>query len=295
MLDSFDRPGAHGAPSPHAGSREGESREARDRRESSRGQGRASARSLDVPVAVGSFVALVAFNALSEALRLGGVTSADVSNEVFAWFAPAGYVFMIWTAIYVALAVWLVRFVRFDPRPAPARGLPVSRECALFVLSCALNVSWLALWHLRLFALTVPVIVALLACAWSLYALVRERSDSPLDWAAFSAYGSWLSVATVANVAHVLTRLYPGDAGAFQAVSTIVLLVALLVGSLSLIRALMDPVPALVVAWAGVGIGVRLLEVSTSVGVAAIALSALGAMAALVLMQRAVDHTLLSE
>lgn len=249
----------------------------------------------DVPVAIATYVALIAFNALSEVLRLGGVTAADVSNEVFAWFAPAGYVFMIWTAIYAALAVWLVRFVRLDPRPPLAQGLPVSRECALFVLSSVLNVAWLALWHLRLLLLTVPVMAALLACVWVLYATARERSDSPLDWVGFSAYGSWLAVATVANVAHVATRLFPGDAGVLPAVSTIVLLVALLLGALSLIRPIMDPVPALVVAWAGAGIGVRLLEVSTPVGVAAIALSALGAMAALVLMQTAVDHSLSPE
>lgn len=56
-----------------------------------------------------SYVAMVAFNALGEIFKLGGVTSADVSNEVFAWFAPAGYVFMIWSVIYVGLAVWGVR------------------------------------------------------------------------------------------------------------------------------------------------------------------------------------------
>lgn len=274
----------HNAPrAPHARATSGE-----------RGGGPAH-RPLDAPVAIATYVALVAFNALGEVFRLGGVTAADVSNEVFAWFAPAGYVFMIWTVIYVALGVWVVRFVRLDPRPPLAQGLPVSRECALFVLSSLLNVAWLALWHLRLLALTIPVIVAMLACVWVLYSLARDRSDSPLDWAGFSAYGSWLAVATVANVAHVATRLFVGDAGVFPAVSTIVLLVALLLGALSLVRPTMDPIPSLVVAWAGVGIGVRLLEVSTAVGVAAIALSAIGAMVALVLMQSAMDHTLSPE
>lgn len=50
----------------------------------------------DIAVLVISYIVLVAFNALSEALELGGVTAGDVSNEVFAWFAPAGYVFSIW-------------------------------------------------------------------------------------------------------------------------------------------------------------------------------------------------------
>lgn len=278
MQDNFSQPGAHGAPSARAASREG--------------RGRSSRHALDVPVTAAALVAVVAFNALSEGLRLGGVTAADVSNEVFAWFAPAGYVFAIWTIIYAGLAVWAVRRSRLDPLPQPARGLPVSRECALFVLSSALNVAWLALWHMRLFALTVPVIVGLLACVWALYATVRQRSDSPLDWAPFSLYGSWLAVATLANVAHVLTRLFPADAGALPAVSTVVLLVALVAGSLSLIRLMMDPVPALVVAWAGLGIGVRLLEVSMVVGVVAMALSALCAMIALALMQSTLYHRL---
>lgn len=281
MQEHLDRPGAHGAPSPHAASREGDGRAPS-----------ASRRSLDVPVAAVTLVALIAFNALSEAMRLGGVTAADVSNEVFVWFAPAGYVFAIWSVIYAGLVVWAVRLSRLDPPLQPARGLPVSRECALFVLSSALNVAWLALWHMRLFALTVPVIVALLVTVWVLYATVRERSDSPLDWVPFSVYGSWLAVATLANAAHVLTRLFPADAGALPAVSTVVLLVALVVGTLSLVRPIMDPAPALVVAWAGLGIGVRLLEVSMVVGVMAMALSALCAVIALLLMQSTLYHRL---
>jgi len=42
-----------------------------------------------------ALVATIACNALFESMKLGGVTSAEVSNEVFAWFAPAGYVFAI--------------------------------------------------------------------------------------------------------------------------------------------------------------------------------------------------------
>ena len=45
-------------------------------------------------------------NAVIEGGRVGGTTSADIAYGVFTWFTPAGYVFAIWSLIYVAMVVW---------------------------------------------------------------------------------------------------------------------------------------------------------------------------------------------
>lgn len=90
-----------------------------------------------------AYVVTVLCNLLFEATRLGGTTSGEVANLMYVWFMPAGYVFSIWGLIYVALIVWLVQYTR----DAPNRVRRFGFVALLFVVSCALNVAWLALFH----------------------------------------------------------------------------------------------------------------------------------------------------
>lgn len=238
-------------------------------------------RRIETIVLAVSFVVLVAANALGEIFKFGGVTAADVSNEVFAWFAPAGYVFSIWSVIYIGLAVWIVRLIKDEGADQGFAGLPIGIEAVLFAVSCVLNIAWLALWHLKVFAATIPVIIALLVVVAILYLLTWQRSESPLDRIPPAIYASWLAVATVANIAHVATRAATADAGIAPALSTIVLLLVFVGLAFAIRRVFNDYVFGIVVAWAGIGIGVRLVEVSPLVGVIAILISTIGVAAAL--------------
>lgn len=228
-----------------------------------------------------SYVVLVAANALGEIFKFGGVTAADVSNEVFAWFAPAGYVFVIWSVIYIGLAVWIVRLALDDRHSRRIAGLPVGIETVLFVASCVLNIAWLALWHLKVFPATIPVIVALLVAVIALYMATRKRSESWIDRTPIAVYASWLTIATIANIAHVVTRSASSDAGLAPAVSTIALLLALAAVAYLARRILGEYAFGIVVAWAGIGIGVRLTPVEPIVGVATILISTIGIAAVL--------------
>lgn len=238
-------------------------------------------RRIETIVLAVSFVVLVAANALGEIFKFGGVTAADVSNEVFAWFAPAGYVFSIWSVIYIGLAVWIVRLIKDEGADQGFAGLPIGIEAVLFAVSCVLNIAWLALWHLKVFAATIPVIIALLVVVAILYLLTWQRSESPLDRIPPAIYASWLAVATVANIAHVATRAATADAGIAPALSTIILLLVFVGLAFAIRRIFNDYVFGIVVAWAGIGIGVRLVEVSPLVGVIAILISTIGVAAAL--------------
>ena len=95
-------------------------------------------------------------NVIIEAGQVGGNTSATVAYGVFTWFTPAGYVFSIWSLIYVALIGWLVSYTR----EAPTRPKRFSFTSVLFIASCVLNVLWLALWHFELVGISLIVIVA---------------------------------------------------------------------------------------------------------------------------------------
>ena len=243
---------------------------------------------------------LIAANMLGEApLRFGGVTAGDISNEVFAWFAPAGYVFAIWSLIYIGLIIWIIRLIRDNYRArsrASVICLSVSKPL-FFAISCVLNIAWLAFWHLRVFPATIPIIIALLVVVAILYFLTWQRSKSPIDRVPLAIYTSWLVIATIANIAHVATRETTSDAGLIPVISTLVLLIALVVATYVVRRIFNEYASGLVVAWAGIGIGVRIVSsVAPIIGVVIILVSTIGIAAALIpwenitIKRKAIQH-----
>ncbi len=239
-------------------------------------------KSTEAIVLVISYVVLIAANMLGEAFRFGGVTAGDISNEVFAWFAPAGYVFAIWSLIYIGLIIWIIRLIRDNQHNRALPFLPISIEAALFAISCVLNIAWLAFWHLRVFPATIPIIIALLVVVAILYFLTWQRSKSPIDRVPLAIYTSWLVIATIANIAHVATRETTSDAGLIPVISTLVLLIALVVATYVVRRIFNEYAFGLVVAWAGIGIGVRIISLSPIIGVVIILVSTIGIAAALI-------------
>lgn len=234
-----------------------------------------------IVLAVG-LVAMVAVNVLVEALRFGGVTAGEVADEVFTWFAPAGYAFGIWIVIFAALALWAFRLAR-DPWHRPkVLGLPVGVECGLFLIACVLDILWVCLWHLRVFAGAPIVSLALLIDVIALYVACRKRSNDRLDWEPLALFASWLAVAAIIDIAHLATRSATADAGIIPAATTIAIMVLLVIASYLVMRIFDDPVFGLVVTWTGIGVGVRLLPVSAAVGAIVLVLAVVGVAAALI-------------
>ena len=128
-----------------------------------------------------AYAIMIACNAAFEVFSLGGTTSAEVSGEVFAWFTPAGYVFAIWSVIYIGLAAWLVSYSGEASHDEPMGAMRIGRTAVLFTVSCALNIAWLALWHFELFVPSIIVIAALLATIGLLYRRVHVESTRLID------------------------------------------------------------------------------------------------------------------
>ena len=145
-------------------------------------------------------------NAVIEGGRVGGTTSADIAYGVFTWFTPAGYVFAIWSLIYVAMVVWLVAYTR----TAPVRADRFTMTSILFIASCALNVLWLALWHFELVAVSFIVILAEWLVLAALYLNVRRTMKTASGRVPVSIYTAWVTVATLANMAILVTRALDG-------------------------------------------------------------------------------------
>jgi len=144
----------------------------------------------------------IAFNSISQALPIGGRTSADVSNQYTTFFTPANYAFAIWGVIYLLLLAFSI----YQALPSQRQNPAMRRIGWLYILSCVLNCAWITLFQYDQILISVIVIVAFLLTLIAIYvrldmsraqASTRERLLLHLP---FSVYLGWLCVATIANI-----------------------------------------------------------------------------------------------
>ncbi len=142
-------------------------------------------------------------NTLSVTLPLNGQSTKEISDRLDIMLTPAGYVFSIWSVIYILLAIWIIR--QF---PKGRRNLPLYQQTSgLFILSCILNSTWILVWHYNYFLLSVFVMIALLCTLIVLYKRVKKTGPSLIDLAPFSIYLGWISIAAMVNITYYLTDI----------------------------------------------------------------------------------------
>jgi hypothetical protein len=131
----------------------------------------------------------------------GGALSADATP-----IAPAGPAFSIWSVIYIGLiayTIWqLLPKQRADERQRRL-GYPIAA-------SLLLNAAWLLSTQADLLFLSVPIIVVLLAVlVWTFRVCCamppRMVIEAILVDGTMGLYLGWVSIATAANIAAVLT------------------------------------------------------------------------------------------
>lgn len=223
------------------------------------------ARPLLVALAI---VATLVVNGLAVSLPLYGRDTGAISDQYPSRFTPAGYVFAIWSLIYLGL----IAYALWQALPA-RRGDPRVRSQDLPVLvSCLANSLWLVLWHRLSIPATVPVMLVLLVSLIVIHTRLgigRRAPEGPGErWCAratFSVYLGWITVATVANVSVLLLDL--GWNGAPLAPETWAVLMLGVAGLLAWLMALRrgDALYPLVIAWAAWGIAARQADAPTVV------------------------------
>jgi translocator protein len=163
-------------------------------------------------------IATIVVNALANALPINNQLTGDIANQYRGqnlWL-PAGYVFAIWGLIYLGFIAYAV----FQTLPAQRENPRLRRIGWVFVVSCAANIIWLLFFHYNQFPLSMVAMVALLLALIVVYLTLRAGAPRPRDrdtskwpvsraerltvWLPFSIYLGWITVATVANAAHVL-------------------------------------------------------------------------------------------
>jgi hypothetical protein len=152
----------------------------------------------------------------------GGRLSADATL-----IAPAGPAFSIWSVIYIGLAAFTV----WQWTPTAATSHRIRGIGWLAAASMLLNAGWLLVTQLGWLLVSVAVIVALLAVLLVLNQRLAARSPANtverivVD-ATFGLYLGWVSVATFANIAAVVTNPGTGTtSGLAQAAAVATLLI----------------------------------------------------------------------
>ncbi|HEY1013671.1 MAG TPA: TspO/MBR family protein [Herpetosiphonaceae bacterium] len=210
-------------------------------------------------------VATLTVNALANILPLNGQTSGEISDRFPSRFTPAGYVFSIWSLIYVGL----IAFAVWQALPAQRENPLLRRIGWPFVVSCGFNCAWLFAWHYNQLPISEILIIGLLVTLIVIYVRIRQagppasNAERWLGRAPFSLYLGWLTVATVANTSILL---YASGWNGFG-VSAETWAVALLVVGLAITAFISwraaDPLYALVIVWAYAGIVVKQQDAQT--------------------------------
>ena len=226
---------------------------------------RPSAANDDLPrriLTLASYIATLAVNGAANALPINGQRTADISDRYEVYVVPAGYVFGIWGVIYLGLGAFAVYQTVRGGDPV------VDRLGWLPAITGLLNIAWLLCFHYGWFALSVMLMLALLATLIAIHRRLQEVPDTDrlARWAVripFSIYLGWISVAAVANVAQTLDALgfeptlLPG-----AWLASIVLAAVALVAGRFVIR-YDDATYGAVIVWAFAGIAIK--EASTPI------------------------------
>ncbi len=213
-------------------------------------------------------------NILAMTLPLNGQDTGEISDRFQVYFVPAGYVFSIWSVIYLG---WIA-FTIFQLLPSQKENPRLRRLGYLFALSNLANAAWLFCWHYNQFGLSVLVMLTLLGLLIASYLAldVNRASVTRTEYwsvdAMFSIYLGWITVATVANITDWLYFVgWDGFGIPAQAWAVIMLAVASLLG-LAMAITRRDVGYLSVLVWAFIGIAVKQASaplVAISAGIAA--------------------------
>lgn len=209
-----------------------------------------------------AFLIVIVANVLSNTLPINNQTMAAISAKYPSLFTPAGFTFSIWGIIYLALLVFII----YQSLPAQRQNQSIARISLLFQINCAANATWIVVWHYDLLAISVLVMLVILA---SLILIYRKLiSDGLILRIPFSLYTAWICLATIANISALQISSGWDNIGMSAMHWTLVKLA--LVGTIgaSVILKLRDIPFILVVAWAAYGISVMQIDTPAVAGAA---------------------------
>jgi hypothetical protein len=205
---------------------------------------------------IGLIVGL-SINILSNALPLNNRTAGEISDSLYNYFAPAGYVFAIWFFIYIGwfLLIYFTGFTLDGKEYLDKANIWLS-------LNLILNGSWLIFWHYGEYLLSVIFMIGIFLSLLLLYERLEigEKSFTQKEMLflqfPISLYFGWITVATIANITAYLVSL----GITFDSLDSYITVLLLLIGTFItflIIYRKKDYFFAIVPVWAFFGIYVK--------------------------------------
>lgn len=235
-----------------------------------------------------ALIITIVVNILSNTLPFNDLTAPEIADSFDVYFVPAGYVFSIWSLIYLGLIAYAV----FQILPAQRENPRLRQTGWWFVLSCAANSVWLFLWHYGYFALSVIAMLTLLISLIAIYLRlgagqqVVARGERWLVQLPFSIYLGWVTVATIANVTAFLDSIDWNGFGISPEIWTFIMLVVAVVVAGLMAYSRQDIAYLLVLIWAFIGIGVEQSDTLQVANAAYIAAAVVAIFVVLVIIQK---------
>lgn len=203
--------------------------------------------------------ATIVVNILAVTLPLNGLTTQELADRYEVYFVPAGYVFSIWSVIYLGL----IAYAAYQALPAQRDNPRLQALFGPFLVSSGANIAWIFLWHYEQVVASLGAMLVLLGSLIVAYLRLGtgRLSVPPAErWAVravFSVYLGWVSVATIANATVVLDSIGWGGWGLSEVAWTGIMLAAgvVLAAAMALTRG--DWLYCLVLVWAFTGIAVK--------------------------------------
>jgi hypothetical protein len=233
-----------------------------------------------------ALISVITVNALANILPLNNQTTGEISNRLPVLFTPAGYVFSIWSVIYVLLIVWLVGMWK----KRHLDDVNFTKRSTLFIISCVLNIAWIYLWHYEVFLFTVIVMIGLLITLVLLYRTYPDSDNSIKSRLPISVYLGWISVATIANISYVLTYYEWNGWGLSDPLWAVIMMTIGTALALHIRYHHFDIAYVFVFIWAFIGIAVRNGFEELLVSTAALFLSAV-MLAGIIFMKKSKSHS----
>jgi hypothetical protein len=235
-----------------------------------------------------ALIITIAVNVLSNALPFNGLNAGEIADSFDVYFVPAGYVFSIWSVIYLGLIAYAV----FQVLPAQRENPRLRQTGWWFILSSAANSIWLFFWHYGYFALSVVAMLTLLISLIIVYQRLgvgRQAVPSGERWLVhlpFSVYLGWITVATIANITAFLDFVKWNGFGVAPEIWTIIMLVVAMAVAGLMAYNRQEIAYLLVLIWAFVGIGVEQAGTPLVVNAANVAAAVVALFVILVIIQK---------
>lgn len=236
-----------------------------------------------------AFLGTVTVNALSVILPLGGKTPSEISDSYPNLFTPAGYVFSIWSVIYILLFLFSV----YQALQSQKDRSFLKKLSIYFLLSCMANITWIFLWHYEYIVLSVVPMFALLGSLIMIYLRLDigrsqqvSREEKLYVHLPFSVYLGWITVATIANIAAALVSIGWNGFGISDITWTMMMIVIATLLTDTIILTRRDIGYGLVIIWALGGIIFKQIQIVEIVSTAA-----LGSLAIIITLVYSIFHS----